>query len=127
MVSLVGNSAEKRGGGLLLNRSLLIISDNNTTILFENNTVTSVGGKGGAVYVKDTRICNKKYYKQCFLQGNSSSNSRALVFVANSADNGLVLYAGGHWMSAFQKRNTASSLASTFSSRFHTMSQVLMK
>lgn len=90
------NVAIDKGGALFLQKSQIKLLYDGPRILFDHNVVTSVNGKGGAIYVLDNS-CEVAAYSdyQCFVYDYGYvKNSTLLTFTDNRATQGSVLYGG---------------------------------
>ena len=94
--NFISNTAEESGGGLYVGIKSTFSILPNTTVYWENNHATL----GGAIYVKDVKLCNPYVPKEdCFFQlpgqNLSTSIDVQLYFKNNTADAaGSVLYGG---------------------------------
>ena len=94
--NFISNSAKEMGGGVYIGMNASFSIPPNTTVYWENNHATL----GGAIFVKDTNLCNPYVSKEeCFFQlpgqNLSTTIDVQLVFKNNSADAaGSVLYGG---------------------------------
>lgn len=101
-IVLEGNIAFSSGGALFMDSSQIIIDDGlrfsleqRSMVIFRNNTATSASGKGGAIFVRNSRCEVLTYDKNsdCFV-GLTRRNTNHLTFVNNQATYGSVVYGG---------------------------------
>lgn len=96
-VLFTNNAAMNEGGGIFMNNSHITIYSK-SHLSFSHNEVTSLKGRGGAIFVQDDNVCKSlEYsYSQCFITGSTTdrNNSMTLNFINNTAAIGPVLYGG---------------------------------
>ena len=87
------NLAHNNGGGFyFINSNIVLLAQ--STIIFSHNMVTSIAGKGGAIFVLN-KNCAENYgpRREC-LVSSLNGNETALIFINNSASVSSVLYGG---------------------------------
>jgi predicted outer membrane repeat protein len=100
VTNVSNNRAKDAGGALYLSDSSRIYIK--VVIRIINNTVTSSGGKGGAIYFLDDSyrcddIASSSIKQSCFISYQSDFGElepKPMLFQGNSADEGSVIYGG---------------------------------
>ena len=90
-IKFTENIAESKGGALFIQNSHINVWKTQLTIIFAQNAVTSVDGKGGAIYVEYN--CS---VDACFVY-IQKIDTVFFEFVNNSAKHGPVLYGGSFY------------------------------